>query len=106
MTTAMIVQLAMLILPFVTPLVLRGVKALVPKMPTWVIPIAAPIVGAVATGLTAVATGVPDPGLAIAAGGAGGLMGVGVREIADQGAKAVVAVQTGKDVPRADDEKK
>lgn len=106
MTTDMIVKLCALLIPILVPLVLRGVKAAIPRMPTWVVPVLAPVIGAISAGLGSVTTGVSDPGTAMMVGSVLGLAGSGVREIGDQGAKAVVATSEGKPLPRVDDEKK
>src|SRR5881398_3050631 len=73
-------KLAALLIPVLVPFLIAGIKALIPKLPTWILPILAPILGA----LSAAVSGVADPGT----GAVLGLAGIGVREVADQTRKA------------------
>ena len=80
METAAAIQLAQLLIPIVVPLLIAGIKKLAPKMPSWALPILAPVLGALSAGLS----GVADPTTGAVLGSAG----VGAREIVDQVRKA------------------
>lgn len=70
-----------IVTPIIVPLIIAGVKYIIPKIPTWLLPILAPILGAVLTIITNYAAQ-SSGNLVIAA--ILGLAGVGVREIVDQ----------------------
>lgn len=73
--------LVLALLPVIVPLLVALGKGLLPKVPTWILPILAPALGALIDFLTAKATGgTASPVLALALGSAG----VGLREIYDQ----------------------
>lgn len=67
--------------PIVVPLIIAGVKWVLPKIPTWLIPMLAPVLGGLMGVITNAATAA-NGNLWVAA--ALGLAGVGVREIVDQ----------------------
>lgn len=67
--------------PILVPLVLAGLKKISPSIPSWVIPIAAPVLGVLIDLANSYATG-HSSNLLVAAGL--GLAGVGLREIKDQ----------------------
>ena len=72
-------QLALI--PLLTPLIIAGVKLLTPKIPGWLIPILAPVLGCVLDLILYFAAGTQlNIWLAMLL----GLSGVGVREILDQ----------------------
>ena len=64
--------------PVLVPLVLAGLKLVAPKLPTWVIPIAAPVLGMLIDFVNSLATSHAS-NLLVAA--ALGLAGVGLREV-------------------------
>jgi len=69
------------LIPLLTPLIIAGVKILIPKIPANIIPILAPILGLILAIINNLAT--PEtinPWL----GATAGLAGVGIREILDQ----------------------
>lgn len=76
----------------VTPVIIAGVKALVPRIKPVYLPIAAPIVGFLLS-VVANFAGAPEVHPALALGL--GLAGVGLREAADQLKKAVPASPPG-----------
>lgn len=78
MTADQIIQFAT---PIIVPLILAGVKQLLPKLPSWTIPILAPLLGVAVDVVNAAATS-HQTNLWVAA--ALGLSGVGLREIKDQ----------------------
>jgi len=75
-------KLAALLIPIFIPVLIAGLKQILPKLPSWILPILAPILGA----LSATVSGVTDPGT----GAVLGLAGVGLREAVDQTKKAAV----------------
>src|SRR6266576_4651409 len=83
MNLALITQLAALLIPVLTPVLIAGIKRIIPHLPPYIIPILAPVIGALAASIT----GVTDPvsGLVL------GTAGVGLREVVDQGRKAINA---------------
>lgn len=86
-------QLATLLIPLVNgivvPFIIRGVKALAPRMPAWLIPILAPVIGALGTGIAAATTGVVDStAVAVVGGAIGGSAGVGAHQVKQQLQKA------------------
>ena len=81
MDTASAVTLAQLLIPIVVPLVLAGLKRLAPSLPSWLLPVLAPFLGALSAGLS----GVTDVGTGAVLGAAG----VGLREVVDQSRKAI-----------------
>lgn len=69
----------------IVPLVIYFAKVIVPKIPKWLIPILAPILGGVAEAVLAYASGgTPNPALGAVLGAAG----TGLREVVDQIKKA------------------
>lgn len=74
-------QIVSLLTPVVVPLVIAGFKLISAKIPTWVFPVLAPILGAL-VGVISNAALQANGNLYVAA--ALGLAGVGVREIIDQ----------------------
>ena len=69
------------LIPVLVPLLVALGKVFVPRLPSWLLPIAAPALGALINWLTSLATGsAASPVLALALGSAG----VGLREIVDQ----------------------
>ena len=64
--------------PVLVPLLLAGVKLVLPKLPTWVIPIAAPVIGVLIDFVNSLATAHSSNFLVAAA---LGLAGVGLREV-------------------------
>lgn len=78
-----------LLIPVVVPLVIAGMKYVMPKIPGPALPVIAAIIGPLTDLITSYATGnQANPILA----GALGLAGVGVREVADQ-FKQVIATK-------------
>jgi len=73
--------LVTLLTPVIVPLVIAGVKKVLPQIPTWLLPVLAPILGVVADLINSWASGA-QTNLALAA--VLGLAGVGVREVKDQ----------------------
>lgn len=67
--------------PVIVPLVIAGLKKLVPKIPVFILPIVAPLLGIAIDYVNTLATAHSSNFLAAAA---LGLAGVGVREIKDQ----------------------
>lgn len=63
------------------PLLIAAFKKLLPKIPVYLLPIIAPILGALGDFALSALAGVPSGGLG---GALAGLAGVGVREIVDQ----------------------
>lgn len=82
MTADQIIQFAT---PIIVPVILAGVKALLPKLPSWTIPLLAPLLGMLVDVVNSLATAHAS-NLWLAAGL--GLAGVGAREIKDQIAPA------------------
>lgn len=74
-------QIVNLLTPVIVPLVIAGFKMISSKIPTWILPILAPILGAL-VGVISNAALQANGNLMVAA--ALGLAGVGVREIIDQ----------------------
>lgn len=73
--------LVQLLIPVLAPLLIAGGKLLIPRIPRWLLPILAPLLGGALDALAAYATGgTANPVLALALGSAG----VGLREIVDQ----------------------
>jgi hypothetical protein len=84
--TNLINQIGLPLIAVVVPIIIAAFKGLLPRIPTWALPLLAPVLGAggdVAIGLLA---GVDSSGLA---GALAGLAGVGVREVVDQARKAL-----------------
>lgn len=67
--------------PVITPLIIAGIKKITPKIPSWTLPIIAPVLGMMIDYINAFATGHSTNTLVAAA---LGLAGVGVREVVDQ----------------------
>ena len=78
MNTSTIVSL---LTPVIVPLVITGVKKVVPLIPTWLLPTLCPLIGVVIDFITHLSTG-SNMNFAVSA--ALGLAGVGLREIVDQ----------------------
>lgn len=76
------------IIPLIVPIVIAGVKALLPRVPVWVLPVLAPLLGAALDILSYYAglVAASSPLLGAVLGGAG----VAVREIQDQVRKTLV----------------
>jgi glycerol uptake facilitator-like aquaporin len=75
------------LIPLVVPILISGVKLIIPKLPKMWLPIIAPVLGAVA----AIALHFAGAeGVSIWVGSLLGMAGVGMREIADQVAKTIV----------------
>lgn len=71
----------LIIIPVLTPILVRTGKLLIPKLPTWLLPILAPAIGEGVNALSGLAGGpTVSPMLALALGAAG----TGLREIQDQ----------------------
>jgi hypothetical protein len=75
--------------PILVPLLISGVKKLIPKLPVWSLPVMAPFLGAAFDVIMHFATG---SGMNVWAAAGLGLAGVGVREIKDQLMKPPAAV--------------
>lgn len=69
------------LIPLIVPAILAGAKKVAPRIPSKAIPIAAPALGTVIAGLSAIGANNPNN---LLLGAALGLAGVGVREIRDQ----------------------
>lgn len=82
MTADQIIQFAT---PVIVPLILAGVKSVLPKLPSWTIPILAPVLGIAVDIVNSAATSHASNLWAAAA---LGLAGVGIREVKDQIAPA------------------
>jgi len=78
----LITQLGPLLLAVVVPIIIAGVKKVVPLIPGWLIPIIAPAVGYLANLISGLLGGVKTDSAFAAA--LLGLAGVGIREIFDQ----------------------
>jgi hypothetical protein len=74
------------IIPVLTPLIIAGVKLLMPKIPTVVLPFLAPVLGAAIDLIAHFATGA-NLNVWLSAGL--GLAGVGLREIVDQSKQSI-----------------
>lgn len=78
--------IATTLIPILVPILLAALKAALPNMPKWLIPILAPVVGAASA--TAAAHGLDDASVSTidpaVFGAILGSAGVGVREIVDQ----------------------
>jgi hypothetical protein len=68
------------------PLAVAALKKLLPSVPSWALPLLAPILGAAGDAVLALLAGVPVTGWQ---GALAGLAGVGVREVVDQAKKAL-----------------
>lgn len=73
--------LILTLIPLLVPIVVAIGKSLLPKVPTWVLPILAPALGALIDYIGSLATGADASPVVAAALGASG---VGLREIVDQ----------------------
>lgn len=74
-------QIVNIVTPIIVPLVLAGVKWILPKIPTWMIPVLAPVLGGL-VGIISNAALSAQGNLMVAV--ALGMAGVGLREIIDQ----------------------
>ena len=75
-----------ILIPVLVPLLIAGGKFLIPRIPSWLLPIVAPILGGAVDAIAAYASGgTANPVLGAALGSAG----VGLREIVDQMKKTV-----------------
>ena len=86
MKTLLISQLITYLTPMLVPLVLAAAKKGIGALPSWLIPILAPILGAVLDVVNAQLTGFSGGGML---GAILGAAGVGLREIIDQLKKAL-----------------
>lgn len=74
-------SLLLIVIPLVVPILVAIGKFMIPKLPTWTLPIIAPALGALVDYLTTLVTGgTSSPVLAATLGSAG----VGLRELIDQ----------------------
>lgn len=70
-----------MLIPVLVPLMIAAGKVLVPRIPGWLLPILAPVLGGIVDAAAAYASGgTANPVLSMALGSAG----VGLREIVDQ----------------------
>lgn len=77
-----------LLTPVVVPLIIAGMKLLMPKIPSWILPLIAPVLGVLINIIDqAVTSHAGNIWLAAAL----GLAGVGVREVVDQTKQTVTA---------------
>lgn len=74
-------DLTVMLIPVVVPLLIAAIKKLIPKIPGWMLPVLAPILGAAVDIASFYATGVS---LGPVWGAALGSAGVGLREVIDQ----------------------
>ena len=74
-------RFVLMLIPVLVPMILGLAKAEVPKLPSWILPILAPALGALIDWLTSLATGTTPNPIASAVLGAAG---VGLREVYDQ----------------------
>lgn len=81
-------QIVQWLTPLLVPLILAGVKQVGPKLPTWVIPLAAPVLGVVLDFLNSLLTSHASN---FWYGAALGLLGVAVREVKE----AIVPAKNG-----------
>jgi len=95
MNTETMMQLATLLIPIIAPVITAGIKKVLPKIPKIVVVILQPILGAIIGAFTG-----PEVSVGLAAGTVLGGAGIAVRETIDQGKKAIVALATGKEMPR------
>jgi hypothetical protein len=79
-------QIGLPLIAVLVPIVIAAFKALIPRIPTWALPLIAPLLGAGGDVAIGVLAGVESSGLA---GALAGLAGVGVREVVDQARKAL-----------------
>ena len=56
MDVTLILQLAQLLIPIIVPLEIAAVKKLAPMLPSWLLPILAPILGGFQAGITGIST--------------------------------------------------
>lgn len=79
--------LLLIIIPLLVPILVALGKSVLPKVPTWLLPILAPALGALIDYLGTLATGgTPSPITAALYGSAG----VGIRELMDQAKQRIV----------------
>ena len=81
MDAALIGGIVPALLPVITPLLIAGIKLVITKLPTWSLPVIAPLLAGVLDAVNAYFTGVSIGPLQA---GLLGLAGVGVREVVDQ----------------------
>lgn len=85
---ALINDIGLPLIAAVVPVIVAAFKKLLPKVPTFLLPLLAPLLGAAGDFLLSLLAGVPATGWK---GALAGLAGVGVREIVDQTKKALPA---------------
>jgi hypothetical protein len=83
---ALVNDVGLPLIAVLVPIVVAAVKKMLPKVPSWALPLLAPIIGAAGDAILAVLAGIPMTGWQ---GALAGLAGVGVREIVDQTKKAL-----------------
>lgn len=83
---ALVNDVGLPLIAVLVPIVVAAVKKMLPKVPSWALPLLAPIIGAAGDAILAVLAGIPMTGWQ---GALAGLAGVGVREIVDQTKKAI-----------------
>lgn len=83
---ALVNQVGLPLIALVVPVIVAAFKKMLPKVPSWALPLLAPILGAAGDAILAVLAGVPMTGWQ---GALAGLAGVGVREVVDQTKKAI-----------------
>lgn len=83
---ALINDIGLPLIAALVPVIVAAFKTLLPKVPTFLLPLLAPILGAAGDLLLGLLAGVPATGWK---GALAGLAGVGVREIVDQTKKAL-----------------
>ena len=71
----------LVVIPLLTPIVIRLAALVIPKLPSWLLPILAPAIGALIDFLSSLAGG---PTVGPVLGAALGAAGTGLREIQDQ----------------------
>ncbi len=74
-------DLTVMLIPVVVPLLIAGIKKVLPKIPGWMLPVLAPLLGAAVDIASFYATG---QSLGPVWGAALGSAGVGLREVVDQ----------------------
>jgi hypothetical protein len=83
---AIVNQIGLPLIAVLVPIIIAAFKNLLPKVPSWALPLLAPILGAAGDAVLALLAGVPVTGWQ---GALAGLAGVGVREVVDQAKKAI-----------------
>jgi hypothetical protein len=83
---AIVNQIGLPLIAVLVPIAVAAFKKLLPSVPSWALPLLAPVLGAAGDLLLGLLAGVPSNG---AVGALAGLAGVGVREVVDQAKKAL-----------------